>query len=97
GSPLLGVVFGTPDQRVMREDVASRQVADALVTRFEGNSATPVDIITTAAVRAGDVADFARTLSGLPDVASVSSSAGTFVDGVVQVSAADAAFAKPDA
>jgi RND superfamily putative drug exporter len=97
-SPLLGVVFGTPDQGVLRENVPSRQVADALVTRFPGNSAAPIDVVTTEAVDAGDVAAFARQLSLLPDVSQVASSAGTYRDGVGGDPApSDAAFGRADA
>jgi RND superfamily putative drug exporter len=81
GSPLLGVVFGTPDQGVLHTNVASRQVADALATRFPGNTAAPIEVVTTGAVASDDVASFARTLSLLPDVAQVSSSAGAYRDG----------------
>jgi RND superfamily putative drug exporter len=81
-APLLGVTFGTPDQGVLRESAASRQVADALVTRFPGNSAAPIDIVTTGPVAPSAVEAFARSLSLLPDVAQVTSSAGTFDAGV---------------
>jgi RND superfamily putative drug exporter len=91
GSPLLGVVFGTPDQGVLREASASRQVADALVTRFPGNTAAPIDIVTTSPVDRSEVASFARTLSLLPDVAQVASSAGTYVDGSSTPGPGDAA------
>jgi RND superfamily putative drug exporter len=98
GAPLLGVVFGTPDQGVLHSNVASRQVSDALVTRFPGNSAAPIDVVTSGPASADDVATFARTLSQLPDVAQVSSSAGTFRDGVASgQSPADSAYGRPDA
>jgi putative drug exporter of the RND superfamily len=98
GSPLLGVVFGTPDQGVLRSGTPSREVADALVTRFPGNSAAPIDVVTTGALARADVAAFAQTLSQLPDVAQVSSSAGAYRQGVAQApSPADAAMGRPDA
>lgn len=97
GSPLLGVVFGTPDQGVLRETAPSRQVADALVARFPGNSAAPIDVITTGPVSAQDVAVFARTLSALPDVAQVSSSAGLYIDGQGTPTPVDAQFGSAQA
>ncbi len=102
GSPLLGTVFGTPDQGVLQASTPSRQVADALVSRFPGNAAAPIDAVTTGPVERDEVAAFARTLSQLPDVARVNSSAGTFVDGTALPStsegaAAESAYARPDA
>jgi RND superfamily putative drug exporter len=98
GSPLLGVVFGTPDQGVLHASTASRQVSDSLVTRFPGNSAAPIDVVTTGPVAVADIAAFARTLSTLPDVARVSSSAGSFHDGIaLPPSDMDASYGRPDA
>jgi RND superfamily putative drug exporter len=83
-SPLLGVSFGTPDQGVLRSTSDSRRVADALVTDFPGNASAPIDIVTTGPVGPVPLAAYARALSQLPDVASVSSSAGTFHGGQSQ-------------
>ncbi len=80
-SPLAGVKFGTPDQGVLRTSADSRQVADALVTRFPGNAGAPIDVVTTGPVAPAALAGFARQLSLLPDVAQVSSSVGTYRDG----------------
>jgi RND superfamily putative drug exporter len=97
-SPLLGVTFGTPDARVLRADVAGRQVSDALVERFAGNKTSAIEVVTTASATPAQVADFAQRLSLLPDVTFVNSSAGTFRHGVAQApTAADAAFGRPDA
>jgi RND superfamily putative drug exporter len=90
-SPLLGVSFGVPDQNVLRDTTASRQVADALASRFAGNADTPLEIVTTGPVGPAAVAAFAETLSRLPDVAHVQSSAGTYVDGVAAPGSADPA------
>jgi RND superfamily putative drug exporter len=96
-SPLLGITFGTPDQGVLRTEAESRQVADALVTRFPGNAGSPIDIVTTGPVDATGVAAYARTLSQLPDVVRVSSSAGTFVTGTgTAPTPADAARGRSD-
>jgi len=80
-SPLAGVQFGTPDQGVLRTSADSRQVADALVTRFPGNAGAPIDVVTTGPVAPTALAGFARELSLLPDVAQVSSSVGIYRHG----------------
>jgi RND superfamily putative drug exporter len=92
-SPLLGVTFGIPDQNVLRDTTASRQVADALASRFGGNADTPIEIVTTGPAGPTGVAEFARTLSQLPDVAHVTSSAGTYVDGTALPGSADPSLA----
>ncbi|HEY7223833.1 MAG TPA: MMPL family transporter [Micromonosporaceae bacterium] len=98
GSPLLGVVYGTPDEGVLHSSTPGRQVSDALATRFPGNSAAPIDVVATGALDGADVAAFARTLSLLPDVAQVSSSAGTYRHGSADgATPADAALGRPDA
>jgi RND superfamily putative drug exporter len=96
-SPLLGVRFGVPDQDVLRDTTASRQVADALASRFAGNADTPVEIVTTGPAGPAAVAEFARTLSRLPGVAHVTSSAGTYVEGVAAPGSADPTLATAQA
>jgi len=96
-SPLLGVTFSSPDQDVLRETTASRQVAAALADRFAGHADTPIEIVTTGPAGPEPVAQFARTLSELPDVAQVSSSAGTYVDGVAVPGSADPTLGTADA
>jgi RND superfamily putative drug exporter len=95
-SPLLGITFGTPDQNVLRANAESRQVADSLVSQFPGNAGAPIDIVTTRAAGATEVADYATALSRLPDVARVVSSAGTFTDGTRAPGEADPARGRPD-
>lgn len=80
-SPLLGVVFGTPDDRVLPTSSASRQVGDALRSDFPSNAAAAVDVVTTGPVAAAPLGAYARTLSQLPDVARVDTSAGSWVRG----------------
>jgi RND superfamily putative drug exporter len=96
-SPLLGITFGTPDQGVLRAQAESRQVADALVGRFPGNAGSPIDIVTTAAVDPTGVAAYAGSLSRLPHVVAVMSSAGTFTVGsAAAASPADATRGRAD-
>ncbi|MFC1402929.1 MULTISPECIES: MMPL family transporter [Streptacidiphilus] len=80
-APLLGVAFGTPDQRVLPTSAPSRQVADVLAAHFPGNDTTALQVVTDGPVDGAHLDAYARTLSRLPGVGSVSSSAGTFHDG----------------
>ena len=51
-SPLLGVTFGTPDERVLPESAQSRQVATAVQRDFTGSDESAVQIVTTGPVAA---------------------------------------------
>ncbi len=85
GSPFLHARWGFPDDRVLPSSASARQVGDVLRTDFAADPATDVTIVipdATGLVNA-DYAGYASTVSQLPDVASVSSPAGTFVDGLV--------------
>ena len=86
-SPLLGVSFGTPDQRVLPTSAPSRQVADALAAHFPGNDTTALQIVTDGPVDAAHLGAYARTLSRLPGVGTVTASAGTFHDGALVTTA----------
>jgi putative drug exporter of the RND superfamily len=97
-SPLLGITFGTPDQGVLPASASSRQVADALETRFAGNDAAAVDVVVDAPVAAQPLSAYAQRLSRLPHVSRVDSSAGTFVAGQPgQTAGAAAALGRSDA
>lgn len=80
-SPVLGINFGTPDDRVLRDDVASRQVGDALRTDFATDASGVADVVVTGSVGADQLTSYARELSDTPGVARVDSSVGTFADG----------------
>ncbi|HEU5474826.1 MAG TPA: MMPL family transporter [Actinophytocola sp.] len=79
--PLLRVEFGVPDDRVLASTADTRVVGDALRSEFAGDESRAIQIVTTAPVGRDAVAGYAGTLSELPGVARVSSSAGGFVDG----------------
>jgi putative drug exporter of the RND superfamily len=81
--PLFGASFGTPDPGVLRTSAPSRQVNDALSTRFPGNAGNPVEVVTTTPVDAAAVSAYASRLSLLPGVVSVASSTGTYAKGAV--------------
>jgi RND superfamily putative drug exporter len=97
-APLLGVGFGTPDQRVLPTSAPSRQVADALAAHFPGNDTTALQVVTDGPVDAAHLDAYALTLSRLPGVGSATSSAGTFHDGAaVPGRAAPAGYGTPTA
>ncbi|MFL6073024.1 MAG: MMPL family transporter [Mycobacteriales bacterium] len=68
--PLLGVSFGTPDSGVLPKHSSSRQVSDALETRFAGNASAAVDIVTGPVDQAA-LSAYAGRISHLPGVVKV--------------------------
>ncbi|MBX7432668.1 MMPL family transporter [Mycobacterium sp. Y57] len=83
GTPFLGVKWGFPDDRMLPSSTSARQVGDQLRNDFAVNPLTNITMVMTDADGVG-VADFGRyaaALSKVPDVSSVSSPGGTFVDG----------------
>lgn len=97
-SPLLGVTFGTPDERVLPEDAAGRQVATAVQEDFPTDEAGAVQIVSTSAVGAGPLAAYADEVSRLDGVVRVDASSGTYTEGRSQEPGpANAGLARPDA
>ncbi|MGW3815964.1 MMPL family transporter [Streptomyces sp. NPDC005046] len=97
-SPLLGVTFGTPDERVLPESAQSRQVATAVQSEFTGSDESAVQIVTTGPVSPGDLSAYATTLSRLDGAARVETSAGTYTGGRSgPPGPAAAALGRPDA
>ncbi|MFI1828233.1 MMPL family transporter [Streptomyces sp. NPDC020412] len=80
-SPLLGIGFGTPDQRVLPEDAGSRQVATALERNFEGNDDAAVRIVIDGPVDGVALGAYATRLSDLKDVIRVEAATGTYAKG----------------
>ncbi len=85
GAPFLGAKWGFPDDRVLPESLSARQVGDQLREDFAVDSARNVTVVIpdAAGVTPEDLGRYAAQLSQVPDVSSVSSPAGTFVDGAV--------------
>ncbi|WP_407562762.1 MMPL family transporter [Streptomyces sp. 184] len=97
-SPLLGVSYGTPDERVLPESAQSRQVATALREDFAVDDSTAIDVVTTGAVAGPDLARYATELSRLDGVARVDASNGSYADGAAgPASPAAAGLGRPDA
>ncbi|MFH8611490.1 MMPL family transporter [Streptomyces sp. NPDC018029] len=79
--PLLGITFGTADERVLPEDAKSRQVSTALRENFNGNDAAALHVVIDQAVDKAPLASYAARLSGLEGVARVETGTGTYADG----------------
>ncbi|MFC5728261.1 MULTISPECIES: MMPL family transporter [Nocardioides] len=81
--PLVGIEFGTPDDRVLPTSASSRQAGDLLREEFAGDGTTPIEVVTTDAVADADVASYAGELSELAGVERVDTRVGSFVDGTL--------------
>ncbi|UED84064.1 MMPL family transporter [Streptomyces profundus] len=86
-SPLLGITFGTADERVLPEDADSRQVSTALQENFAGNDDAALHIVIDQPVDEAALDAYAGELAGLTGVVRVETSAGTYVDGQAAPSA----------
>ncbi|MET7458319.1 MMPL family transporter [Streptomyces sp. NPDC005574] len=84
-SPLLGITFGTPDERVLPKDAESRQVSATLQNNFNGNDNAALQIV--IGHNAGQNVDeaplgkYADQLSQLKGVVRVETSTGTYTRG----------------
>ncbi|MFP3986234.1 MMPL family transporter [Streptomyces sp. E11-3] len=97
-SPLLGITFGTPDERVLPEDAESRQVASALRENFPGNDDTALHVVIDEPVSEAPLRSYAVALSGLKGVVRVEASTGTYADGrSTATGPGNAALGRPDA
>ncbi|MEV0441269.1 MMPL family transporter [Streptomyces spectabilis] len=80
-SPLLGITFGTADERVLPENAQSRQVSTALRENFDGNDAAALHVVIDKPVDQDPLASYAVKLSALEGVARVETSTGVYADG----------------
>ncbi len=83
GAPFLGANWGFPDDRVLPASLSAREVGDQMRNDFAVDSARNVTVVIPDAtgVTPQDLSRYAADLSLVPDVSSVSSPTGTFVDG----------------
>ncbi|MFF3257553.1 MMPL family transporter [Streptomyces sp. NPDC002932] len=95
-SPLLGITFGTPDERVLSSGAESRQVSAVLQEKFDGNEDAALHVVIDTSVGKAPLASYAAGLSGLKGVARVETSAGTYADGR-STAAGNPALGRPDA
>ncbi|MER6208888.1 MMPL family transporter [Streptomyces sp. NPDC001642] len=97
-SPILGITFGTPDERVLPENAASRQVSSILREKFHGSDDSAVHIVIDTAVSRTPLESYASELAGLRGVARVETSTGTYGDGQSAATGpGTAALGRPDA
>lgn len=97
-SPLLGITFGIPDERVLPQDSASRQVATALRENFEGSEDAALNIVIDEPVAAGPLESYATELAAVEGVVRVETSRGTYGGGQSAANGfGDPALGRPDA
>ncbi len=94
-SPLLGITFGTPDERVLSAGAESRQVSAVLQEKFDGNDDSALHVVIDTSVGRAPLVSYAAGLSGLKGVARVETSAGTYADGRA-TAAGNPALGRPD-
>ncbi|GAA1690997.1 MMPL family transporter [Glycomyces endophyticus] len=80
-SPLAGVRFGVPDERVLPEDAPSRIVSDQISAGFAAEESDALLLHLDGADEAA-LAAYAADLSAVDGIAQVDSAAGRFVDGL---------------
>ncbi|MER5926398.1 MMPL family transporter [Streptomyces mirabilis] len=80
-SPLLGITFGTPDERVLPKDAESRQVSATLQKNFNGNDNAALQIVVGQNVDKAPLDKYADQLSQLKGVVRVETSTGTYTHG----------------
>ncbi|MFD3374198.1 MULTISPECIES: MMPL family transporter [unclassified Streptomyces] len=96
--PLLGITFGTPDERVLPEDAESRQVSSVLQEKFNGSDDSALHVVIDKAMEKAPLESYAVELSGLKGVVRVETSAGTYADGGSKATdPGNSALGRPDA
>ncbi|MEW2521576.1 MMPL family transporter [Actinacidiphila alni] len=90
-SPLLGVTFGSPDERVLPESAQSRSVAQTLEREFPGDDSGAIQVVTTGPAADGPLDGYATAVSKLPGVQRVTASTGTYTDGARAAAGPEAA------
>ncbi|MFD3932303.1 MMPL family transporter [Streptomyces sp. NPDC058614] len=97
-SPLLGITFGTPDERVLPEGAESRQVSSVLRDKFNGNDDAAIHVVVDKAMSKASLESYGVELSGLDGVVRVETSAGTYAGGgSAATDPGSAALGRPDA
>jgi RND superfamily putative drug exporter len=83
GIPFLHVQFGLPDDRVLPENLSSREVSDDIRRNFDSDEAAALQVVAADASDAtgDDVAVYAAELSELDGAARVDAATGSYIDG----------------
>jgi RND superfamily putative drug exporter len=79
--PLLGVQFGTPDDRVLTTASETRVIGDALRAEFPTDERKALQVVSREPASANETGDYALALSRVSGVELVTASTGTFADG----------------
>ncbi|NEE03144.1 MMPL family transporter [Phytoactinopolyspora halotolerans] len=80
GAPALGINFGSPDERVLPDGLAVREMYDTIRDDFTTEDADAVYVVAPDA-GSGRLAGYAAALSELPGVERVDSAAGSYIRG----------------
>ncbi|GAA2610823.1 MULTISPECIES: MMPL family transporter [Streptomyces] len=97
-APLIGITFGTPDERVLPEDAESRQVTAMLRENFKSNDAAALHIVIDKAVAKEGLNSYASELAALDGVIRVDTSASSYSGGgSAPAGAGNPALGRPDA
>ncbi|MFH9475897.1 MMPL family transporter [Streptomyces anulatus] len=97
-SPLLGITFGTPDERVLPEGAGSRQVSAALREDFGGSEESAIHVVVDGPVAESPLTSYAVGLSGLEGVVRVETSSGSYAGGAPATTGpGNPALGRPDA
>ncbi|MFF6995856.1 MMPL family transporter [Streptomyces sp. NPDC008313] len=96
-APLIGITFGTPDERVLPENAESRQVTAMLGENFNGNDAAALHIAIDKAVAKDGLTSYASELAALDGVIRVETSAGTHTAEGSPAGPGNPALGRPDA
>lgn len=70
-APLLGISFGTPDDRVLPASASSRQVGDILREDFNGDESGAITVVADSVLDDATLSTYADELAQLPGVARV--------------------------
>ncbi|WP_030167639.1 MULTISPECIES: MMPL family transporter [Actinomycetes] len=75
-SPLSGISFGQPDDRVLSSSAPAHRVGDTLRADFDSDASSALDIVIAGAPSSGDVEQLASEIRGIPNIGQVDSHLG---------------------
>jgi RND superfamily putative drug exporter len=81
-SPVLGIAFALPDEKVLPTSSPSRQVATTIDQQYPTQSTASILVVSPGPVGAPDATSYAIALSTVDGVTSVATSSATVTDGV---------------
>ncbi|MGY4651891.1 MMPL family transporter [Mycobacterium sp. URHB0021] len=81
GAPFTQIHVGITDDRAVPPTVESRRVGDTIRNDFPAQPTGAMDVVIDGAVTAGELDDFASTLSRLPHVVTVATPSASYAEG----------------